>query len=97
MSSHLVCRIQYLCHSFDFRFEFPTSAQEYLQVANKFFKQWNFPHCLGSIDGKHVAIQKPIGSGSEYYNYKGFYSVVLLALVDAEYNFLYISIGTKDV
>ncbi|XP_049880381.1 putative nuclease HARBI1 [Pectinophora gossypiella] len=73
----------------------PTSAQEWLQVANKFFNLWNFPHCLGSIDGKHVAIQKPIGSGSEYYNYKGFYSVVLLALVDAEYNFLYVNIGCQ--
>ncbi|XP_026316170.1 putative nuclease HARBI1 [Hyposmocoma kahamanoa] len=75
--------------------QIPTTPQEWLHVANSFEEKWNFPNCLGSIDGKHVAIQKPIDSGSEYYNYKGFYSVVLLAIVDAEYNFLYVNIGCQ--
>jgi len=37
---------------------------------------------------KNMAITAPMGSGSEYYNYKKHHSMVLMAIVDAQYQFI---------
>ena len=46
------------------------------------------PHVIGAIYGKHVAMDCPKGSGTQDYNYKGFYIIVLLAVCDAKYDFM---------
>nr|CAH7740880.1 unnamed protein product [Callosobruchus chinensis] len=71
---------------------FPTT--EMLEKsANDYENLWNFPNCVASIDGKHVRIKCPKKTGSKHYNYKGFFSVVLQALVDAHYKFLSVDVG----
>lgn len=65
------------------------------EVASGFQDRWQFPHCLGAIDGKHFSILPPCNSGSTFRNYKSHFSVVLLAVVDAHYCFLYAHIGTQ--
>nr|CAI5831885.1 unnamed protein product [Callosobruchus analis] len=42
----------------------PSNAGQWLQVSKQFFEHWQFPHCLGSMDGKHVVITSPFNSGS---------------------------------
>ena len=54
---------------------------------------WNFPNCAASIDAKHVRIKYPKLSGLRYFNYKGFFSVILQGLVDARYKFLIVDVG----
>ena len=71
----------------------PTSYEKWKNIAEEFLKLWNFPHCIGAIDGKHIAIQCPGNSGSQYYNYKGFFSIVHMAVCDAHYVFTLVNIG----
>ena len=73
----------------------PSTPEEWRKVAELFFSRWNFPHCVGAIDGKHVAIRCPPKGGSVYYNYKGYHSIVLMALVDADYKFLNVDCGAN--
>jgi hypothetical protein len=56
---------------------------------------WQFPHCLGALDGRHIQFKAPVSAGSFYYNYKGFNSIVLLGLVDAKYRFTYANVGVN--
>lgn len=55
---------------------------------------WGFPNCAGSVDGKHVRLECPRNSGSNYFCYKLFFSIVLLAIVDPFYKFLVVDIGS---
>lgn len=63
-------------------------------IANDFYTLWQFPHCVGAVDGKHIEVQCPPQSGSQFYNYKNYYSIVLLAVVDAKKKFSIIDVGS---
>ena len=71
----------------------PPTTEMFKKIEQVFATRWNFPNCCGAVDGKHVMIQCPPNSGSLYFNYKGYYSINLMALVDATYRFIIVDIG----
>ncbi|KAK0420659.1 hypothetical protein QR680_014814 [Steinernema hermaphroditum] len=70
----------------------PCPAQ-FEDISREFYEKWNFPYCLGALDGKHFRVECPSKSGASYYCYKYFYSIIMLALVDANYRFIWVDIG----
>lgn len=61
-------------------FQFPDSVQQWRHIADKYNAQWQFPHCMGALDGIHIT------------NYDK-ETIVLLAMADADCKFTFVDIG----
>lgn len=63
----------------------PEGPQEWEKISQGFCSTWNFPHCLGALDEKHINIQALPKSDSQFFNYKK--TLLLMAACDSNYNF----------
>jgi hypothetical protein len=71
----------------------PSPVEEiFTEIAKDFNISWNFPHCVKRTDAKHVRFHSPPNSGSQYFNYKQCYSIVLQAVVDANLKFVTVDV-----
>ena len=70
----------------------PSAKSDWEKISDDFLEFWNIPHCIGAIDWKHVAMRKPAFSGFLWHNYKGFFSMVLLAICDVRYCFRFVDV-----
>ncbi|CAM5083473.1 unnamed protein product [Natator depressus] len=64
-----------------------------VQVILDGFAAMGFPNCGGAIDGTHIPILGPDHQDSQYINRKGYFSMVLQALVDHKGCFTNINVG----
>jgi len=69
------------------------NKEDYLKISSTFEVLWNFPHVVGCLDGKHLRVKCPEKSGSMFFNYKGYYSIVLQGVADANYKFIFVDVG----
>ncbi|KAL1447466.1 hypothetical protein MTO96_044281 [Rhipicephalus appendiculatus] len=69
----------------------PADMEEHMR---EFFAVTGFPQGVGALDGCHFPVSPPKKHASDYYNYKGWYSMILLALVDHRYRFRYTNVGS---
>jgi len=71
----------------------PPTTIEWEEKGREFYKRWNLPNCIGAMDGKHIYVQAPKKSGSKYFNYKRTFSIILMAVCDANYSFTLVDVG----
>ena len=57
------------------------SDDRLLEILDVFRLRWGFSQTIGAIDRIHIPILKPLDSAADYYNRKGYYSVLMQALV----------------
>ena len=72
--------------------EFP-SGDKLDSLVDGFKTKWGVPPCVGAVDGCHIPIVSPAISRTDYYNRKGWYSIILQGVVDHSYQFMDINVG----
>ena len=66
---------------------------ELTEVIRGFKTKWGFMQCAGAIDGTHIPVRAPAMNHTDYYNRKGWYSIIVQAVVDHNYLFRNVYIG----
>lgn len=97
LSGIIVETLMALLDKFQDQIRLPESEDEWLLEAEKIRIKHNgvFPNVVGCIDGSHIEITKPEHSGSMYWSYLQKFTVNLMAVVGADYKFLYVSVGNN--
>ena len=87
----VVCKKIY--QNFKGRFlRLPDTTEEWEIIEHETRCLWQFPNFIGNADLKHIAIIHLSNSESEFYNCKGFFSIVLLVIVNYHYKFIFADI-----
>ena len=75
----------------------PSTPEGWREKAREWQLLWQVYFSISALDGKHCGLKKPPKSGSAFHNYKGFFSIILLAMVDARYRFMWMDVGANGM
>lgn len=64
--------------------QFPTTRAAMNEMKMQFMNKFNFPGVIGAIDGSHIAILKPREEEYNFINRKGFHSLNVQLICDAD-------------
>lgn len=84
-----VCRcVQEFCAAAEIllvpeQIRFP-DQEKFQEMAAYNEKRWGLPQCIGAIDGSHIPIIAPQDYHCDYYNRKGWHSIILQGVVDGK-------------
>ena len=92
---HQVCEVLIAEYARELLSTPPQTPEQWKAVAQQFGDRWQLYNSDGALSGKHIAIQGLRWGSSLYYSYKGFHSIVLMALVDADYKFIWAEVGSN--
>ncbi|CAH1645625.1 unnamed protein product [Spodoptera littoralis] len=67
----------------------PKDVQDRNKIKRQFYK-FGIPGVLGCIDGTHIAILRPVEHEERFFNRKGYHSLNVMIICDAELNILYV-------
>lgn len=73
----------------------PSTQGEWLNIAEGFNQRWNFPHCIGSLEGKYITIKNSMCYQSSSPSKDRAFSILLLVAVDADYKFMAVEFGVE--
>ncbi|XP_033935158.2 uncharacterized protein [Pseudochaenichthys georgianus] len=62
-------------------------GQKFAEMAADTQNRWGLPQCVGAIDGSHIPILAPQENHCDYFNRKGWHSIVLQGAVDGKGHF----------
>ena len=76
--------------------KFPSTLEHFKDCVLDMEEEWQFPLAFSALDGCHIPTKMPRGganSAKEYHNFKNFYSIVLMGMVDAKMRFIWASVS----
>ncbi|CAF0962216.1 unnamed protein product [Rotaria sordida] len=69
--------------------------QETEDTINEFLNMFDYSMYIGALNGIHISVKSPLELETDHYNYKKFYSVIMLAVVNCDLEFTYINFGAS--
>ena len=79
-------------HLMSAHIKFPI-GDDFRDVVEGFERRWGFPQVGGAIDGSHIPIVAPADHHTDYFNRKGWHSVIMQGVVDHRYRFMDVQVG----